>query len=457
MVCRYTHVIYRETHDKLVGAHTMLVTAHLETKRSHIDDHVPDIAPYYPHETRGLVPVPEQPRSKYPGIKYWTKEEWDKYEKEKRNSTNPTEKPAQRGGTRCANNENVTMTFLEEADGTAIGGLLAGEIRRTARTVWRGLYKRDLAPKKWSNALSAALDEYTREMETRWPILRYCSNHWKALHIATKNYSQWYKTYHNKMGVAHNTETTEPAHKKRRTATEDDDTSEHEAHPETDAASEVSDNDDDIPTPSMRDDNVRESFASSSRPKARPAYKDPLYVSKFPVDFTNDPPPSANALKECNPTLRFHYHVPGPVPTGRPVDGNNPRESDNDTLGCEEAPLHTTASGPMIQTYESINFLSWAISPVVPSAIAITPLQGPGVPVSGPSLQGPGVPVSGPSLQGPGVPVPPPSSHVVTTPSNSDQPDAAAQSSQAAKVKALRKRRYTYTTKKTPGFGFFAA
>jgi hypothetical protein len=36
-------------------------------------------------------------------------------------------------------------------------------------------------------------------MEERFVVLRYCDNHWKALAIATSNYSQWFNYYKARM------------------------------------------------------------------------------------------------------------------------------------------------------------------------------------------------------------------------------------------------------------------
>ena len=52
-----------------------------------------------------------------------------------------------------------------------------------------------MAPKIWGSVLRAVEDKYIREMETRWPLLRYCDNYWKVNHLATQTYSQWFCRY----------------------------------------------------------------------------------------------------------------------------------------------------------------------------------------------------------------------------------------------------------------------
>ena len=223
-------------------------------------------------------------RSDYPHIHYWTKEEWIEVEAKRKDSFDPGARPGPRGGTRCAQGENVAMTYIEHSDGTAINGRLAAKIRRYARSIWMDFYPRDMAPDKWGDVRRKPLDEFTREMEKKFPVLRYCEDHWKVNYVATKNYPQWYKSYHQKMLVlkGKKKETNEPPQKKRRTRIKDDDDSHCQSDSETDTV--------DGPTPEALDEgsnhnNARPSWleedtqeeprACTSRPRARPL-RDPL-------------------------------------------------------------------------------------------------------------------------------------------------------------------------------------
>jgi len=120
---------------------------------------------------------------------------------------------------RCAQGHNISMQFIKEADRQPISSMQAEDIQAFARTIWTDLYARGLAPKTWGNASRKVHDKYEREMETWWPVLRYCSNHWKTHHIATKNYSQWYGRHET-----NETEAKAPAKKKCRTTIGDDNT-----------------------------------------------------------------------------------------------------------------------------------------------------------------------------------------------------------------------------------------
>ena len=149
-------------------------------------------------------------RSDYPSVRYWTKDEWIEAETKRKDTSHLGSNTGIRGGTRCAQGENVSMTYIEEPDGRAISGRRTAEIREFARSIWRDLYSRGLAPKKWRDAPRRVQDEYAHEMERHWPILQYCDNQWKVQYLTTKTYPQWYKWYHKKMSDANDTEPDEP-------------------------------------------------------------------------------------------------------------------------------------------------------------------------------------------------------------------------------------------------------
>ena len=54
--------------------------------------------------------------------------------KKANNSTTVKQKALERGGTRMANDENVSMRFIEDAEGVAIGGYRAQDIWQCMQT-----------------------------------------------------------------------------------------------------------------------------------------------------------------------------------------------------------------------------------------------------------------------------------------------------------------------------------
>ena len=139
--------------------------------------------------------------SDYLAITFWKKESWRKHEKKTKDSLKLSNQQnvRSRGGARLAQGKNIMMQYLQEADGTMISGTIAGEIREHTRSIWRGFYKKGVAPLKWGDGSKDLRDHYCMEMESRFKVLRYCDNHWKSHTIATIIYSPWYHMWDKKM------------------------------------------------------------------------------------------------------------------------------------------------------------------------------------------------------------------------------------------------------------------
>jgi hypothetical protein len=160
-------------------------------------------------------------QSDYPLIKYWTRQQWKDNEYNNKDASDILEiKDKTRGGTRSAKGENVMMLYIEHIDGTPIDGNMASQIWEHARMIWKDLYQRGKAPEKWTDASRDVREEYLREMEEKWEVLRYCDNHWKASKLATTLYSVWYNQYHKKAikGQNNNAHKGHPPNKKARTS-----------------------------------------------------------------------------------------------------------------------------------------------------------------------------------------------------------------------------------------------
>jgi hypothetical protein len=69
------------------------------------------------------------------------------------------------------------MTYIEDANGNPVNSNIAVQIRRMAREIWADFYRREIAPKKWSNMPMSMQDQYVYEMELKWEILKLCDNH----------------------------------------------------------------------------------------------------------------------------------------------------------------------------------------------------------------------------------------------------------------------------------------
>lgn len=257
------------------------------TKRQHEDEQ--SYSPSHTttiDDTKPLV----YSQSEYPLIKYWTRQQWKENENSTKDASNLLDnKDKTRGGTRSAKGENVMMLYIERIDGTPIDGNMAAQIREHARIIWKDLYQRGKAPEKWTDASRDVREEYFREMERRWEVLRYCDNHWKATKLATTLYSIWYNQYHKKAIKSQNNNAHEgrPPNKKARTSSTDSEDRiggspepENQAHGR--AASENPIEDVDGPDRELDSslchiqiENRATTSQASSRPKPRPL-RDPL-------------------------------------------------------------------------------------------------------------------------------------------------------------------------------------
>jgi len=285
-----SHVIHRMRYENLLDLHNLLITLMFAestgNKRPYQEDHVPSFAPqasvtpYHPPMKCESDPeaAPTYSRANFPDIKFWTKEEFMEFEAKRKDLSDPMDQPGPCGRTRCAQGENVTMLFIEQSDGRAVSGMHAGDIRYFARSLWKDLYARGLAPETWGDAPRSIQDEYAHKMEKKWPILHYCENHWKVHHLTTKMYPGWYKGYHKKKstGKGKDIKGKGPALKRRKTMVEDDDTGNCQTNPETDTVPDGSDDDHTIALPSwLKEDVCKGSSMGTSRPKAR-HLRDPL-------------------------------------------------------------------------------------------------------------------------------------------------------------------------------------
>jgi hypothetical protein len=202
------HVVHRGIQGKLVGSHKLLMAVYTEAmKRPHMEDYTQLLNPsrvpvLHASSTDREEPHPDTlclcSKSDFPDINFWTKGEWLDFKNKGRDSSARGSKASPWGGTRCAQGTNVAMQYLKDTNGEPIDGQTATDIWEFTRKIWVEFYDEGIAPTKWNEAKSKVKDQYTCEMEIRWPVVGYCENHWKAQRITTDNYPQWYKNYSKK-------------------------------------------------------------------------------------------------------------------------------------------------------------------------------------------------------------------------------------------------------------------
>jgi hypothetical protein len=212
---------YRISHEKLINNYKSLSDTICERLKRPIprDEDLDSSVPASPLATVALSTVATTivtlSCSDYPRIRFWMQREWTTYKSSINNSSHPEKASSPRGGSRASLGENVRLIYIDHEDGMPIDSDTAIAMRRLARSIWSSFYSCGIAPVKWGDATKEVRDEFFREMEARWPVLRYCDSNWKTNHIATLNYPQWYKEFCKKMRSGHGGQDGEQHPKKR--------------------------------------------------------------------------------------------------------------------------------------------------------------------------------------------------------------------------------------------------
>ena len=125
--------------------------------------------------------LPELDRKLYPNVRQWDNAMYNKGRKG--GLKNEDEKPY----TDCSQ----LASYMEDENGNQIPESTKSFARKVAREFFGELLERGSAPKSWSYLPLSITTKYLIMMETRFPFLRLCSNHWKAIQVGTNQYSQW--------------------------------------------------------------------------------------------------------------------------------------------------------------------------------------------------------------------------------------------------------------------------
>ena len=151
-------------------------------------------------EPKLVVPPPLDPKD-YPNVKHWTPKDYNAKRKkvkseeeggESLDANAPAPGTSKKSRKRPSGEVSVLSCFMEDENGEQIPESTKSAARGKAKEFWIKLVRRGIAPSRHSEADIDIRDEYLAIMETSFPWLRYCDNHWKAHQIWRNNYSDWY-------------------------------------------------------------------------------------------------------------------------------------------------------------------------------------------------------------------------------------------------------------------------
>jgi hypothetical protein len=91
------------------------------------------------------------------------------------------------------NAPSVLSSFMEDENGNPIPKDTQMAVRSTAHAFYLVLLENGRAPATWGAAPLGIRNQLINILETQFPFLRFCKDHWKAIQVGSNTYSQWHK------------------------------------------------------------------------------------------------------------------------------------------------------------------------------------------------------------------------------------------------------------------------
>ncbi|KAJ7789223.1 hypothetical protein B0H14DRAFT_2627432 [Mycena olivaceomarginata] len=139
--------------------------------------------------------IPALSQADYPAVNFWHAHEYRAHVDQSKGESN-TDGPKPHGSCRAAQEINVTMCYVKDADGVVVNGFRATEIRGLATKLF-ALLANGAAPASWNKGSLELQSKFSAEICRKFPEMGFCANDWKVQHMATRMYSSWYRTHTN--------------------------------------------------------------------------------------------------------------------------------------------------------------------------------------------------------------------------------------------------------------------
>jgi hypothetical protein len=104
--------------------------------------------------------------------------------------------------------KNMSFWFLQNVDETMVDGKTATELWAKAKEIWAEMCK-DHGPMglPWKKIPAKQRVEFCIKLESKFPVLCLCTDHYKANTVTTSDYSHWYKSHYPETEAAPKTDT----------------------------------------------------------------------------------------------------------------------------------------------------------------------------------------------------------------------------------------------------------
>ena len=128
-------------------------------------------------------PLPQLDRKDYKDVSMWTADEYSRRKGGRRGGEDALEE---------GSGPAALSSYMEDENGNDLPQKEKDSCRARARKFWNELLGSGRAPTCWGDLPQDAEDEFVHILETEFPWIRLCDDHWKAKRIGTNHYSQWY-------------------------------------------------------------------------------------------------------------------------------------------------------------------------------------------------------------------------------------------------------------------------
>ena len=126
---------------------------------------------------------PQLKRADHPNVRFWFPDDYHSLRK----SGKADEGESIKDGSKLS----VLSRYMEDERGEVVPDTTKNAARAHAKGIFMQFLLADRAPAKWGDAPQDVINELIYSLETTFPWLQLCEDHWKAKQIATNSYSQW--------------------------------------------------------------------------------------------------------------------------------------------------------------------------------------------------------------------------------------------------------------------------
>ena len=129
--------------------------------------------------------LPQLDRDMYKSVVHWDEGKYQEIRKGGKGNGEDDLKKELKG--------SVLSCYMEDENGNEVPENTRKAVRKRAKGLFNQLLQGGVAPATWGGAPLDVQHQLIFQLESEFPFLRFCANHWKSTMVATNSYSQWYR------------------------------------------------------------------------------------------------------------------------------------------------------------------------------------------------------------------------------------------------------------------------